>query len=167
MSSIYYTGIGARKTPADITYLMTELADALDNRGWTLRSGGADGADLAFEKGAGEDKHIFLPWNGFNDSPSLLFNIPDQAFKVAEKIHPSWGSLSQGAKKMHARNVLQITGKFMKVKSKFVVCWTPKGAKVGGTATAIKLAEMLDIKVFNLYSDDPKEVLDYALQYEA
>lgn len=48
----YYAGIGSRNTPADILDLMTHLARRLDSRGYTLRSGGADGADAAFERGA-------------------------------------------------------------------------------------------------------------------
>ena len=165
MGAIYYTGIGARKTPRDILMLMKVIAEELERKGWILRSGGAEGADTAFESGAGELKDIFLPWRGFNDSESDLYLIPDKAFKVAEKIHGAWDSLKQGGKKMHARNVQQVTGRFLNVKSKFVVCWTPKGEVVGGTATAIKLAEMCGIKVFNLYNADPIEVMHYAKEF--
>jgi hypothetical protein len=46
-----YTGIGARRTPSDVLDLMHSLAMRLSG-GWVLRSGGADGADRAFEEGA-------------------------------------------------------------------------------------------------------------------
>ena len=47
-----YTGIGSRETPHHILTLMTEIANILDNIGYTLRSGGADGADTAFALGS-------------------------------------------------------------------------------------------------------------------
>jgi hypothetical protein len=166
LGSIYYTGIGSRETPKEVMVAMTSLAKQLQERKWILRSGGADGADLAFERGAGSKKNIFIPWKGFNDSLSPFFNIPDKAFLVAAKIHPAWGRLKQGAQKLHARNIMQVTGRNLKVKSKFIVCWTPKGQYKGGTTTAMRLAEMLDIKVFNLYNETTNAVLRFAEQFE-
>ena len=166
MGDVFYTGIGSRETPSPIMAVMTELAEALQERGWILRSGGADGADLAFEKGAGTRKNIFIPWKGFNDSLSPYYNIPDKAFEVAAKIHPAWDKLGQGAKRLHARNIMQVTGMNLKVKSKFIVCWTKGGKYKGGTATAMKLADMLKIKVFNLFNDKVEEILEYARQFE-
>jgi predicted Rossmann fold nucleotide-binding protein DprA/Smf involved in DNA uptake len=61
-----YTGVGSRKTPKAITNLMTELARTLGDSGWCLRSGGADGADVAFESGA-STKEIYVPPTLFND----------------------------------------------------------------------------------------------------
>lgn len=55
MSKIY-TGIGSRETPPDILELMTKIARFMFKQGFTLRSGGADGADSAFEAGAENDK---------------------------------------------------------------------------------------------------------------
>ena len=166
MGSIYYAGVGSRETPEDIISLMTETAIELRERGWTLRSGGADGADRAFERGAGSQKDIFVPWKGFNDSLSPLYNIPDKAFKVAAKIHPAWEKLGQGAQKLHARNIMQVTGRELKVKSKFIICWTKGGRYDGGTATAMKLADRLDIEVFNLFDVEPERILEYAKQFE-
>jgi hypothetical protein len=48
----YYAGIGSRETPSDVCSQMTELAKQLDAENWILRSGGAKGADSAFENGA-------------------------------------------------------------------------------------------------------------------
>jgi len=49
----FYTGVGSRKTPLSILKVMRKLGYKLAIDGWMLRSGGADGADSAFEKGAG------------------------------------------------------------------------------------------------------------------
>ena len=60
-----YAGIGSRKTPVHILSKMRRVAERLEVRGYTLRSGGADGADTAFEEGC-KRKEIFLPQPGFN-----------------------------------------------------------------------------------------------------
>lgn len=65
-----YAGIGSRRTPPEVLGRMRRVAERLDARGYTLRSGGADGADSAFADGA-TDKEIFLPWRGFNGVESV------------------------------------------------------------------------------------------------
>ena len=78
----YYAGIGSREAPALIQGFFTKLAERLAGQGYVLRSGGAAGADKAFEKGCDEasgEKEIFLPWAGYNDSDSTLIvncNLP-------------------------------------------------------------------------------------------
>jgi len=47
----YYAGIGARDTPQEVLNRMTKLAGVLQRKGLCLRSGGAKGADTAFEAG--------------------------------------------------------------------------------------------------------------------
>ena len=49
----------------------------------TLRSGGADGADLAFEIGAA-NKEIYLPSKDFNNNSSDLIVTEFDNFKVFE-----------------------------------------------------------------------------------
>ena len=107
------------------------------------------GADLAFEKGA-KNKEIYLPWKGFNENESPLYNTSKEAFNIAEKLHPNWPACRQGAKKLHARNIHQVLGKDLKTPSAFLVCWTPKAELVGGTRTALVLAQENDIPIFNL-----------------
>lgn len=86
--SIAWAGIGSRETPADVRADMAFIAGRLAMRGFVLRSGGAGGADLAFEKGlsAGHQKEIFLPWKGFNGSTSPFFppfmSIPQTAAAI-------------------------------------------------------------------------------------
>lgn len=69
----YYAGVGSRETPEDVLQLMRQFAIKLANLGWVLRSGGAPGADSAFEAGCKEVQgrmSIFLPWKGFEDRPN-------------------------------------------------------------------------------------------------
>jgi hypothetical protein len=145
----YYTGIGSRETPLEILQIMIESAKILSTKGYCLRSGGADGADSAFEKGATE-KEIYLPWKGFNGSDSELHKVCSRAIATAESIHPAWDKLSQGAQKLHARNCYQILGQRLTSPSEFVICWTKDGKEIGGTRTAIVLAKKYNIPVFNL-----------------
>lgn len=148
-----YTGIGSRSCPDDILGRMSQIAAVLASKGYTLRSGGADGADLAFEIGCDSvkgNKEIYLPWKNFNNNKSNLYKISPEAYKLAESIHPAWSRLSLGAKKLHARNIYQCLGHTLDTPSDFLICWTSKGEKIGGTRTAIILAEQKGIPVYNL-----------------
>jgi hypothetical protein len=162
----FYAGIGSRDTPEEITAWMTEIAQELHGAGYVLRSGHADGADLAFERGSQGENQIWLPWKGFNyDSPQAQglvhtghFAIQDNwvADKLAAAYHPNWSACSEAARKLHTRNVYQVLGPGLGVvqhdtMSKFVICWTKDGKASGGTGQAIRIAEAFSIPVFNLY----------------
>ena len=156
-----YAGIGSRETPREILEIMTNMAKALGDLGFTLRSGGADGADLAFELGA-TSKEIYLPWRGFNGNKSPLYEVCAEAEAFAKRYTPYWNNCSIGAKKLKARNIYQLLGKDLKSPSLFGVCWTPGGVAVGGTGLNINIAKEIGIKIFNLFSCDSKEVIEYA-----
>lgn len=149
-----YTGIGSRETPPAILDEMTRIATHFDSLGYTLRSGGAKGADSAFALGASKQE-IFLPWNGFNGLWESEANILvadtailNEAKQIAKGVHPNWNKLSIGAQKLHTRNVFQILGATLDLPSDFVLYWCPMsahGTPLGGTATAVKLAKNLNI----------------------
>lgn len=145
----YYAGIGSRKTPDDILEMMTKIAEGL-SRNYILRSGAADGADSAFEKGAGNKKISYIPWPGFNGSKEEYITVSTAALKMAGEFHPGWMYLSYPVKKLHARNCYQVLGEDLETPADFVICWTPGGEEVGGTAQAIRIAKANGIKVFNL-----------------
>lgn len=149
----YYAGIGSRQTPAEILEIMTEIAIILSSN-WTLRSGGAEGADSAFEAGA-EKKQIFLPWRGFNKNPSLFCSPSPDALRIASKVHPAWDRCSRGARLLHARNTHQILGPNIGVDTpcKVVICWH-NGS--GGTMQAVRIANLNKIPVWNLKEFDTK-----------
>jgi hypothetical protein len=151
-----YTGIGSRATPKPILEIMTGYAVYLANQGYTLRSGRAPGADQAFEKGTGWPLiEIYIPWNGFEGAFDswdgyLIPFYTDETMAIAAQYHPNWAACSDGARKLHARNVLQILGCDLKTPTEFVCCWTPNGAGGGGTGQAIRIAQAHDIPVFDL-----------------
>lgn len=157
-----FTGVGSRKTPLDIQELMVELSKNLTSRGWTLRSGGAVGADAAFEAGAvvGAKKEIYLPWSRFNSHPSRLCTPSEDAKEIAAAVHPRWKYLSNADRLLHARNVHQVLGADCNLPSNLLVCWTPGGRIEGGTATAIRVATLYEVPVFNL-ALNAEAVIDY------
>lgn len=80
----FWTGVGSRETPRDILDLMEDIAFKLSQDKWILRSGGAEGADTAFEIGALNSftevvPEIYIPWLNFNnhDSSSKGVLVPN------------------------------------------------------------------------------------------
>ena len=160
-----YTGIGARELSPNLSQEFQQIGKRLANLGYVVRSGGAEGADSAFEVGAGGGgKEIFLPWKGFNHNRSTLIlpnPIPEDVAAIAKEIYPHWDHVTEPVRRLHARNVMQILGWDLNDPSAFVVCYTerpyndPKA--VGGTLFGIKLAEANDIPVYNFFVRGDRE----------
>lgn len=136
----YYAGIGSRKTPDYILKKMTNLAKKLNDADLILRSGGANGADSAFEAGA-KNKEIFR-----------ADDATDESIKLASQFHPNWEACSDYVKKLHGRNVMIILGEDLKTPVKFLVCWTKDGKEEGGTGQALRVAKHYQIKIYNMGS---------------
>lgn len=167
----YFTGVGSRETPQDIQDIMEEFAFKLSQDCWVMRSGGAEGADSAFQAGASNtfatfEPEIYMPWYGFNNlytEPGLLFptkwkNI-QEAYEIASKIHPNWDACSDGAKTLHSRNIYQVLGHNLATPSKFLICWAKtdkNGDATGGTRTTWMLAKQYNIPCFNLIFEEHK-----------
>jgi hypothetical protein len=159
-----YTGIGSRKTPQEVCDVMYAMAAVFGEEGWTLRSGGAPGADLAFERGCDSvsgPKEIYLPWDGFNSdqrqdcSPNGVVVLNNkEAYSIASKYHPKWGSLNAGSRALMARNSHQILGMDLETPTDLVICWTKDGKGLGGTGQALRIARDLDIPVVDLGAFD-------------
>lgn len=160
---MFYTGVGSRKTPPANLSLMEVISTTLAQNGLILRSGGAGGADMAFERGCDKVnvllKEIYLPWKGFNGNPSALYHVCDRAMEIAADVIGSrWKHMKPAVKKLMARNVYQVLGKNLDTPSSFLVCFTPDGClnkatrsiKTGGTGQAIAIASERNIPVYNL-----------------
>jgi hypothetical protein len=168
---VYYAGIGSRETPDYILVLMEQLAVRLREDRMILRTGHAPGADQAFERGAGSAAQIFLPWRSFEQDtgfiasrdengdvwePTIFDDPSSEAVEVSAEYHPNWFNLSFGARQLHARNAHQILGPkplSFPTPVEFVICWTSDGTPRGGTGQAIRIAESLDIPVYNLFDE--------------
>lgn len=177
MSMLAYTGVGSRTTPPAVQSMMTTIATRMARDGYTLRSGGADGADSAFERGAaagGGQAEIYLPWAGFNGHAHGIVRLSLEAEALARSTHPAWSRLSPAARRLHTRNANQVLGLDLRTPAAFVVCWTPDGctsaatrtARTGGTATAILIAERYAVPVFNLQHPDTEHRLERMMAAE-
>lgn len=163
-----YAGIGSRETPLSVLEDMRQIAFQLAQFNWILRSGGAPGADTAFENGcnhAGGSKEIYIPWAGFQGRRDAIVgadqpNFPD-ALKLAANFHPAWDRCKQGARALHARNGYQILGKSLNQKADCVICWTKNGAGQGGTGQALRIAKHFNIPIFDLGRDAAYDELEF------
>ena len=79
--------------------------------------------------------------------------------RIASEVHPAWDRCNEWARGMHSRNCHQILGYDLQSPVDAVICWTPDGKIVGGTATALKLSMKYNIPVFNLGTKDKESVL--------
>ncbi len=156
-----YAGIGSRETPSDVLQFMTVTATFLCANGYVLRSGGAPGADLAFEAGVPDPKmkEIYLPWKKFNGNPSPLYEVTCDAIDLAKQYHPSWSRLTKAGRQLMARNSYQIMGYDLETPVAFVICWTRLGKKLGGTAQALRIAEACAIPIYNLYFEETRNTI--------
>ena len=158
-----YAGIGSRETPREINNEMSFFALCATYAPLILRSGGANGADEAFETGCGNGpKEIYLPWKNFNKNSSSLYTLHPKAAELAASVHPHYKYMKHGAKLLIARNMQQILGANLDDPVEFVICWTKDGceshetynpSKTGGTGSAIALASKCDIPVYNLFNN--------------
>ena len=145
-----YAGIGSRETPASILSIMELYASVLFTKHYyLLRSGGASGADSAFEKGCdsvGGSKEIYRARDATAD-----------AIELASEFHPAWGLCNKFAQALHGRNMMIVLGADLKTSVDFIVCWTPDGKISGGTGQALRLAIARGIKVYNLFEQADME----------
>ena len=179
------TGIGSRETPADILALFTRIGAALEAREVVGRSGGAGGADLAFEAGYSDARGFdcIHPWHGFKpkigmteidvakalgrERPKFGPGAPvvlsaakfAEACAITQRYHPAWHKCGDGARKLHTRNVPQVLGMELDRKADLIVCWTIDGKATGGTGQAMRIASDLGIPIVNLRNRDEREAL--------
>ena len=152
---IIIAGIGSRQTPTPVLRVFESFAKMASPKVW-FRSGHADGADYAFEKGAKEKCLVYLPWKGFNSEcpllgqASSLDRLDAEAFRIVLQHEPYAADVSRAIQLLKCRNVFQILGQDLKTLSDLVICWTPNGETVGGTGLALKIARDHYIPVINV-----------------
>lgn len=154
---------------------MQDVGEQLALRGYVLRSGGAEGADVAFEKGCDRidgAKKIFYTRNwkeragafSLTQTKDYTFGQWENAEKIASQHHPYWSSLKPYTRKLMTRNSFQVVGENLKQPAEFLLCWTPDAAvsktskETGGTGQAIRIASSLGIKVYNFANPEHLEL---------
>lgn len=157
--ALTYAGIGSRKTPPNILRVMENLAYLLAPYS-ILRSGGASGADTAFEFGAQTaygKREIYLPWQGYKGRrDSAILEPSPEAFQIAAEYHPNWAVCNEVARALHARNSHIVLGKRLDDPVEVVICWTPQAKGGGGTGQTLRIARDREIEVWDLA--DPEQL---------
>jgi len=118
---------------------MTAIAADKRMSGHILRSGGAQGADKAFEAGAENQKEIFRP-----------HHATAAAYELTAKYHPTWHKCSPAARALHARNAHIILGFDLKTPVELVICWTKDASGSGGTGQGIRIALAYGIPIHDM-----------------
>lgn len=181
---MYWTGIGSRETPKNIQKWMQAIAYIISKQGHTLRSGKAEGADLAFQRGLElayfETKQgngeIYLPFDNWHRQYCCLWDVyvrspnsTQKALKIASEIHGAWNKVRNIYRPYHIRNVFQIMGPRVAEDelSSFVLFWAPEVNDVvsGGTATAVHLARSLNIPTFNMSGSGPRRLCAFLQRF--
>jgi len=149
-----YAGIGSRNLSQEECDTCYAIGAWLASQGWILRTGAAEGADQAFAEGALVSSKLLitsvtlcLPWRSYNESwvhqaqingagIRVLKDTDKAAFDSVDKYHPNSNKLTQGAKRLHARNFLITNG------TNFVIAWPKlnKWNQLGGTGQGMRIA---------------------------
>jgi hypothetical protein len=164
MTEKIYTGIGSRETPEEICNLIRSISKYLYEKGWKVRSGGADGADKHFEFPVKDIKlkEIYLPWRGFNGNHSPLCRVSKQAMELTLLYYPyCWEIAKLTTKFIMGRNAYQVLGRTLNKPSKFIICYTTDGCFSGGTGQALRIAKHYRIPIYNLHDPEiRKEIFE-------
>ena len=146
-----YAGIGSRSTPKVVLKEMKNTAIKLAEIGFELYSGGASGADKAFEEGSkegGGSQRIFYPNENYDPK------VWEKALEIASRMHESGDVSKVKGTNLLTRNVFQILGEDLNSPVSFVLCYCPRdklGKLKGGTRLGINLAKENKIPILNLY----------------
>ena len=152
---MYYAGIGSRKTPQACLDFMTKVGRVCTKKDLILRSGGAKGADLAFERGCDLEcgqKEIWTPKDQ---------NIVENEWAIEKAKAVCWEyplhKMKPYTRSLIIRNMYQIFGddKESLKPVKFVVFYCKgdplmQGKLSGGTRYAVRAAHNYNIPHFNL-----------------
>lgn len=152
-----YAGIGSRRTPPRIAALIAQPAQSLARNGFTLRSGGARGADSAFEywhraaEPRSADEPIRSPEIYRPDSPPMWALELVQCY--LDNGH-KWASFPEYKRKLLARNMQQVLGPDGGSPALFVLYWTEEddfsAPSAGGTRYALRCAVAHNVPILNL-----------------
>ena len=187
-----YAGIGSRETSIDIQKEMYKIAKELESLGYVGQSGGAIGADKAFE-GANQpwekedgtvagtkeftrSKSNVTKWAKYSDGKNIaskfvVFKSSDSNDKVrniAKEIHPKKQKLSEkDGLDLHARNTFQVFGKNLDTPVDFVLFYAQEQKDSirpkGGTGQAVEMARLKGIPTINMSDKNWREQLDNVL----
>ena len=147
--------VGSRDLDAESLTRIEWIARSLAERGHTIVSGGAQGADAAGARGslaaAGPPPVLCLPWDGYRseimEGAVILYPPwPEAAMEAAISAHLyEWGSLRRGTQGLYARN-----GAIAYLSGGAVLAWPGNKPNGGGTGHTMRCAGILGRRVVDL-----------------
>ncbi len=154
-----YAALANSGVPEPIRFAMGQIAGALARRGYLLRTNGIGSARAFTDAVPASLVEEYLPSKGFRRSRSPLFEISDEAMRIASEIHPLFWRLSEPAQRRIARDVTLLLGTTLHDPVSFLLCWTADGVEgathaitraTGECGPALALAAARRIQIFNL-----------------
>lgn len=160
--------IGSRRLSAGAIAACESGGADLARAGYVVSSGGAQGADQAFMRGAlggGGRVVCYLPWARYEAEAlasmrhlggELSIEVYDPArdtewLSLAEANHPAWERCSRGARSLHARNSGIVLGRASSERAAVVVAM-PSVDYSGGTMQGMRLSQTSGVAVWDLRS---------------
>ena len=139
MSHATYAGIGNRVLPEETRFELRMIAYSMSRLGWSLRTGGAEGADRAFMDGHGAARvEVFGPEDA-----------TDAAMAMAATYHPAWWACDDHARRLLGRNAQIILGRNLDDPVAAVLAYAADKTR-GGTALGMRIARAHGIPAVNL-----------------
>ena len=162
-----FAGIGNRDTPEFFAKLITKIGKRLADAEWWWATGASGEADKA-TMSVSMRGYIYPPWDNF-EGFKMQYDIPRKAFDKASEYVNKWSSATPGFKKLHARNMMVISGPYMDPDDivDLVLCYTRDGCDskqtrslaTGGTGSALAFAYDCGIPIVNLANKNALELL--------
>lgn len=182
-----YAGIGSRATPPEVLEQMTHAAGELEKQGCLLRSGGARGADQAFEKGITKLDQIEIyvsavqPMVDACDRLGRQFNLSNDTElplirgdtvlcrNIAARYLKTFAQRPEYIQGLFARNAAIICnptevwgGSTISPPIEpvaFVLCWAIPEYR-GGTNHALRIARAYGVPIFNMATQSLDEIAE-------
>lgn len=152
-----YTVAAPREMPAEVLEQFAKIARKMDALGYTVRTGGGDGADDIVAQNAAKIE-LYLPWKKFNGKVGVVEKPTEEAQALAKKAHPAYDKVKETVQLLIARASHLVLGTNLRDPVKFIVCYSEDGveeaakrtAKTGPAGQLITIAKEHNIPIFNL-----------------
>ena len=159
---LFYTVIATDDVPDAIANDISNLVGALANRSFILRTFPSDNNLCQNAIKGTKSFEPYIPFNGYNDSGESEFTTTPWNKKLGAEIISGWSRIPDNIHSIVGVNIAVMLGKWNSEHSKFLIVWTPDGVEnsnktnreTGYVSTAIEVAHIYGIPVFNLKRED-------------
>lgn len=156
-----YAVTGNQNAPHNIIDDLSACISFLNEKEYTLRTGGLEGIETVAEKAA-KKLELHLPFRGFAEKDSKFTFNSDHTKAIAKIFHPGIDDYKPGQQVFIYKDIRIMMGNNTRSPSLFLLVWTEDGAesaaevtpRTGFAATAIRVACALGVPVFNLGKSD-------------